>query len=90
MLPLYSSSINARQPDSILDSAPLVFNVSSSIKSVVPDGRFVVSEGTQTYTGKDVNIQTSDELLVGKWKPKWHVIMESALLCLRHLYFKLR
>lgn len=68
MLPLYSSSINMRQPDSVLDAADIIFTAESSTKSTPLNGRFVISEGTQTYTGKDVNIQTSDELLAEKWE----------------------
>lgn len=66
MLPLYSSSINMRQPDSTLEAVALVFDQPNSnigTKGVKPEGRFVISEGTQTYDGKDMNIQTSNELL---------------------------
>lgn len=72
MMPLLGSSIDVNQRDSFLESAALLFDVGADVVSKVPlpEGRFAVSEGTQTYKGKDVNIQTSDELLTGKWTPK--------------------
>lgn len=68
MLPLYSSSIRMRHLDSAFDSDVSVFNDNGEVekKAVLPEGRIVVSEGTQTYKGTDVNIQTSDELLAEK------------------------
>lgn len=68
MLPLYSSSINMRQPDSVLDAADIISTAESNTKTTLPNGRYVISEGTQTYMGKDVNIQTSDVLLAEKWE----------------------
>lgn len=72
MLPLLSSSINLRQLDSFLESAAHFYKVAgdASSKPTLPEGRLAVSEGTQTYKGKDVNIQTSDELLTGGRKLK--------------------
>lgn len=69
LVPLYSSSINMRQPADFFNSHEMLLNVESDPVSQVPlpEGRFVTSEGTQTYTGKDKKIQTPNELLADEW-----------------------
>lgn len=68
MFPLYGSSICMGEPGSFVRSSTFIFEEAdfAAARTQRPLGRFAVSEGTQTYKGKDVNIQTSDELLTGR------------------------
>lgn len=54
--------------ESYATPSELIFD--AAVAAARPPGRFKISEGTQTCGGDDVIVQTSDQLLTGKFEWK--------------------